>query len=678
MANENKKMNELVSDDDDPTAELEALTVQHVFGSDKQEHEAESDANTFQFDDLENDGKSGVSVSDLRTDLKTRSETIERLQFDIEQLHAKWLGLEAEITAREELTSNLTTDLKSAERKLDRKDKLLQKRHSAVKSLESEVRELNQKNSELRELSDKYRAAKTELEAGDEITVARQRIIKYEGENSSLTAALTESRTQQEQTESYADELRWKLADLTANSVGAFSERDKLRDVVNDAEAENNALKLDLEQALTFAENSDQALEDERGEHEQEIRTLRFELGDAQNTLAERDELSEQLAANLVDTKENKEQLEQILTDNVKQSQGRIGDLEHQLNKQQSKIADTESTLAERDHLSRQLADDLADTEENRERLEQTLTDNEKQSQRRIQDLETQLNKQQSTIADTENTLAEHKQRNKQLATDLGDTRENREQLERMLTDNETQSQRRIDDLEKQLEKQQSTIADVENMLAERDQLSKELAGDLGNTREDREKLERKLAENESQYQSRIDDLEKQLGKQELKVADYEDKLVSKGETINSLLSELAQKSKEIDSIGEMEDVIQEIDDRMSERIDDHPPTMSGERVTRLLIGRIDEQELRFPLFKDRLTIGRTQQNDIQLDAQFISRRHAVVVTEGDATRVIDWGSKNGVYVNSNRVTEHFLKNGDIVTIGTADFRYEERPKRDN
>ena len=50
---------------------------------------------------------------------------------------------------------------------------------------------------------------------------------------------------------------------------------------------------------------------------------------------------------------------------------------------------------------------------------------------------------------------------------------------------------------------------------------------------------------------------------------------------------------------------------------------------------------------------------------------------DGDATRVIDWGSKNGVFVDGERVTEHFLRNGDTVTIGTAEFRYEERPKRD-
>jgi pSer/pThr/pTyr-binding forkhead associated (FHA) protein len=104
--------------------------------------------------------------------------------------------------------------------------------------------------------------------------------------------------------------------------------------------------------------------------------------------------------------------------------------------------------------------------------------------------------------------------------------------------------------------------------------------------------------------------------------------------------------------------------------------TSDKERVTRLLIGNIDGQELRFPLFKDRLTVGRTTHNDIQIKAQYISRRHAVLVTEDDRTRIVDWGSKNGVFVNGVRVTEKSLRNGDRVTVGTAEFRFEERPKR--
>jgi len=99
------------------------------------------------------------------------------------------------------------------------------------------------------------------------------------------------------------------------------------------------------------------------------------------------------------------------------------------------------------------------------------------------------------------------------------------------------------------------------------------------------------------------------------------------------------------------------------------------DRVSRLLVGIADGKEVRFPLFKDRLTIGRTSDNDIQLKAPYISRRHAVVVSDPEAARIVDWGSKNGVYVNSSRVTEHFLESGDVVTIGTSEFRYEERPK---
>jgi pSer/pThr/pTyr-binding forkhead associated (FHA) protein len=81
-------------------------------------------------------------------------------------------------------------------------------------------------------------------------------------------------------------------------------------------------------------------------------------------------------------------------------------------------------------------------------------------------------------------------------------------------------------------------------------------------------------------------------------------------------------------------------------------------------------------LFKNRLTIGRTSHNDIQLNMHYVSRRHAVISTDHGQTRVIDWGSKNGVFVNDEQVTERILKSGDTVSIGTAEFRYEERLKR--
>jgi len=136
-------------------------------------------------------------------------------------------------------------------------------------------------------------------------------------------------------------------------------------------------------------------------------------------------------------------------------------------------------------------------------------------------------------------------------------------------------------------------------------------------------------------------------------------------------MKELAERSDEIEVKAESSSTLQRIDGFGSRQ----SRAARGEKTTRQLIGSADGRELRFPLFKDRLTIGRTSNNDIQLKMQFVSRRHAVIATDHGTTRVIDWGSKNGVYVNRERVTERILNSGDIVTIGTTDFRYDEHNK---
>ena len=145
--------------------------------------------------------------------------------------------------------------------------------------------------------------------------------------------------------------------------------------------------------------------------------------------------------------------------------------------------------------------------------------------------------------------------------------------------------------------------------------------------------------------------------------------------TIANLTEELANERRKISLTGELESALQKIDGLKATNKSGGSSGRS-ERVTRQLIGTVDGKELRFPLFRDRLTIGRTAHNDIQLSMRFVSRRHAVIATDGNRARVIDWGSRNGVYVNNRRVTEKILEAGDIITIGLANLRYEERAKR--
>lgn len=219
-------------------------------------------------------------------------------------------------------------------------------------------------------------------------------------------------------------------------------------------------------------------------------------------------------------------------------------------------------------------------------------------------------------------------------------------------------------------------LGQAQETLAQQELFTEQLASDLVDSQGSRDQLRALLSQAEQSSESRIEDLERETRRLKDELVHSHEQLQHKSEAINGLLEELAKKSRKLDSIGTIEGVIDEIDERMSDHLENRHGR-DRDKVTRVLIGSVSGRELRFPLFKDRLTIGRTHQNDIQLKASYVSRRHAVIVADGSATRVIDWGSKNGVYVNSERVTEHFLANGDAVRIGTAEFRYEERVKRD-
>lgn len=522
MANDNNNIKELVSEDDDPTAELEALTDGSLLElNDSDALEASTDTCGFG----STQGRATKTIAELQSDLASRSETIDHLQFDIEQLRAKWLGLEKEIDAREEIATSLQQKYDTALAKNRRKSKKLKDREKTIKSLKAEIRERNNAYSQLQ----------TEL-------------------------------------------------------AQSLSELDTLR--ANDqTQREKNEM-------------------------------LEAQLADAQQQLAE-------LAGVPASVGE--------LAELTEQQSGQLVSANQQIRETAEQLRRSEEYA---DQLRTQLADTLEENQSFRskqENLEATLLS----ATSSIAELTGQTEKQSSELA----TLRE------QLAT----------------IEEEHASEIRTIRFE---------LGDAQETVAQHELVAEKLAHDLVAANSTREELVKQLDTSQSDYESQVKALKKELSGLKEDIASSEEKLATKNEAINCLIAELTKKSQQIDAIEQIEEVIHDIDDRISGQIDLKSPS-DRDRVSRVLIGSVEGQELRFPLFKDRLTIGRTQQNDIQLKASYISRRHAVVVADGDSTRVIDWGSKNGVFVNSKRVTEHFLRNGDTVTIGTADFRYEERAKRD-
>jgi pSer/pThr/pTyr-binding forkhead associated (FHA) protein len=78
----------------------------------------------------------------------------------------------------------------------------------------------------------------------------------------------------------------------------------------------------------------------------------------------------------------------------------------------------------------------------------------------------------------------------------------------------------------------------------------------------------------------------------------------------------------------------------------------------------------RFPLVAP-IEIGREAHGLTLTGDPQASRRHAKVEPIGNSWQVTDLGSTNGTLVNGTRVTTAMLRPGDVLTIGSSQFRFE-------
>ena len=106
----------------------------------------------------------------------------------------------------------------------------------------------------------------------------------------------------------------------------------------------------------------------------------------------------------------------------------------------------------------------------------------------------------------------------------------------------------------------------------------------------------------------------------------------------------------------------------------------SGERrvvLGRILVGFNGQTIAERELTPGRFIIGRTPDNDLQIDSKYISRHHAQIVTSSSTSVLEDLNSTNGIYVRAKRVRRRMLNDGDVVQIGQHEIMYfDERLSR--
>jgi general secretion pathway protein A len=93
-----------------------------------------------------------------------------------------------------------------------------------------------------------------------------------------------------------------------------------------------------------------------------------------------------------------------------------------------------------------------------------------------------------------------------------------------------------------------------------------------------------------------------------------------------------------------------------------------------LVVTHLKELIATFPLTAGRISIGRASDNELRLDAPYISRHHCQVVTAGNVSTIEDLGSVNGLSVNGKLAKRHVLQHADQIALGQHVLTYLVNP----
>ena len=104
------------------------------------------------------------------------------------------------------------------------------------------------------------------------------------------------------------------------------------------------------------------------------------------------------------------------------------------------------------------------------------------------------------------------------------------------------------------------------------------------------------------------------------------------------------------------------------------PDTMQFAAPPQLIVASPQARGRVVALVRATTRIGRDTGNDLVLESDLVSRRHAVLRIEGGVVVLEDLDSTNGTWVNGSRVRRRVLADHDEVELGECMLRFVEGP----
>jgi chromosome segregation ATPase len=296
-------------------------------------------------------------------------------------------------------------------------------------------------------------------------------------------------------------------------------------------------------------------------------------------------------------------------------------------------LANANAALAEKEIALKSMADSRAD-------LEKRLAT----SQQRAETLDRDLIVARAEIAE-------------RMAAILRAEAERDEQINRYAA-----SEARAVETERRADDYQETIRQLQEELRASLNRTTELEGDLRAAEDAINRVEGELRIKST----KLDDLTKSHEEWRSTIEKARVSLAERDSLIHRLETEAANSAA---LVGNIQQSIKKLDPNADSGIHEIAP----EGAVRLLIRTDGDSEVVHVLGR-KTTVGRTPDNDLQIDAKFISRNHAVILAGPNNTIIEDLNSTNGVAVNGKRISRQPLRDGDTVSIGKTSFRFAVRP----
>ncbi len=565
----------------------------------------------------------------------------------------------------DEATGERITPRDSAAKGTDEKSKARPKATSAADSnLLEQISELSNQVGELR--TDRMQALEDIGVRDKENTELRAKLEAQNAENKTLADSVNENSKE-------IDRLKKVLAD----SEKALKKSDR----------ELQKLAADLDKERKAAQEADEAASAELASaienHDAEIAQLKKALSDSMKALQKSEKASDKLTADLqtqrkaanaaeADSSKAKSEIEKLKDKNSGQEED-IKKLKAELTEaQQQDTAKLEEELEKKDEELAALAEEL-------ESRDESISDLEKQF-KEIQKECASLRLRVAARKTLEESVSEKESRIADLQAQLDSQSEEIEKLKKKgksgKKDEGAESQaEQIETLETELHEARKMLTGIQEALTG----SEEALDEAGIEPDDEEPKLEFEDDDEPQVEFETGDEPKLL------FEDSEDSVVEleidKGAEsqieveeieLDAGVSEIFMESAADKVAAENEETISAPRKKSSKEKAEEPSEDLA--ITALEVFRNGEsrQVFKIPEGESRVMIGRSEDSELRLKSEFVSRHHALIVCDDDGLYIEDLNSFNGTLINSKKISRHKLLPTDTITIG----KFEIKPKK--